>query len=158
MEIERKFLVAGEEWRRDVTACYPIRQGYLSRDRERVVRVRIKADKAFLTIKGLTSGAAAALVRPEFEYELPMADAEYLLAELCLKPAIDKRRHIVPGPDGKRWEVDEFVFPHPGLVLAEIELSAPDETFVLPSWAGREVSRDYRYANNRIATADLSKP
>lgn len=157
MEIERKFLVSGEAWRRDVTACHVIRQGYLSRDPERVVRVRTVGDKAFLTIKG-PSMAGGALARPEFEYEVPMADAEFMLAELCLKPAIDKRRHIVPGPDGKTWEVDEFVSPHPGLVLAEIELSTPDETFVLPAWLGREVTRDYRYANNQIATADLSTP
>jgi adenylate cyclase len=154
MEIERKFLVSGEAWRADATLCHHIRQGYLSRDPERVVRVRIKDDAAFLTVKGRSQGTKA-LVRPEFEYPLPVADAEVLLAGLCLKPNIEKRRHIVPGPDGKIWEVDEFVFPHPGLILAEIELTTADEEFALPSWAGREVTHDHRYANNRIATAVL---
>jgi adenylate cyclase len=154
MEIERKFLVNGEAWRSAAIGCHHIRQGYLSRDPERVVRVRIIDAAAFLTVKGL-SRSAVALVRPEFEYPVPVADAETLLDQLCLKPNIEKRRHIVPGPDGRQWEVDEFITPHPGLILAEIELTAPDETFARPSWLGREVSHDHRFANNQIATAIL---
>ena len=155
MEIERKFLVKGDGWRTGATGSVLVRQGYLTRDPERAVRVRIKGQDAFLTIKSASRKGEAALVRAEFEYKLPLQDAVYLLDHLCLRPNIEKRRYLVNGPDGKRWEIDEFVFPHAGLVLAEIELAAADEPIALPDWVGREVTHDPRYANHQIATAVL---
>lgn len=145
IEIERKFLVKGEGWRG--TPGTEIRQGYLSRDKERTVRVRTTGDRAYLTVKGLTKGA----VRPEFEYEIPLADARELL-KLCLPLLIEKRRHIVEYR-GSRWEVDEFSGAHAGLVLAEIELQAPDQPFARPAWLGAEVTDDPRYCNSTLSTA-----
>ena len=145
IEIERKFLVKGAGWRG--TPGTEISQGYLSRDKERTVRVRIAGDRAYLTVKGPTRGA----VRPEFEYEIPLADARELL-KLCAPLLIEKRRHIVEYR-GSRWEVDEFSGAHAGLVLAEIELQAPDQPFARPAWLGKEVTDDPRYLNS-----NLSKP
>ena len=148
IEIERKFLVKGEGWRG--TPGTEISQGYLSRDKERTVRVRTAGDRAYLTVKGLAEGA----VRPEFEYEIPLADARELLT-LCLPVLIEKRRHIVECR-GSRWEVDEFSGAHAGLVLAEIELQAPDQPFARPAWLGEEVTDDPRYCNSTLSTAPVS--
>lgn len=143
-EIERKFLVTGDGWRGAGESCRYV-QGYLSRDPERVVRVRRAGEKAFLTIKGVTRG----VVRPEFEYPIPAADAEELL-KLCLSPLIEKTRTVVEY-GGKRWEVDEFAGENAGLVIAEIELSREDEPFQRPPWLGREVSADPRYSNASLS-------
>ncbi len=143
IEIERKFLVKGEGWR-DAPAT-DICQGYLNRDEERTVRVRIAGDRAYLTVKGLTKGA----VRPEFEYEIPLADARELL-KLCAPLLIEKRRHVVEYR-GSRWEVDEFFGAHAGLVLAEIELSDPDQDIARSDWLGEEVTDDPRYFNSSLS-------
>jgi CYTH domain-containing protein len=139
-EIERKFLVSDESWRAGASGCRYI-QGYLSRDPERIVRVRQAGSSAYITIKGLAHGTT----RQEFEYPIPFSDAEELM-EICLRPLIEKTRYVVEY-GGKRWEVDEFHGVNKGLVLAEIELSREDEAVDLPPWIGKEVSRDSRYFN-----------
>lgn len=143
-EIERKFLVADDAWRAGAVGTRYV-QGYLSRDPERTVRVRRAGDRAFLTIKGISRGIS----RPEFEYAIPVAQAEDLFA-LCLGPLIEKTRTIVEY-SGKRWEVDEFAGDNAGLVVAEIELKGEDEVFDLPPWAGAEVSDDPRYFNSSLS-------
>lgn len=143
-EIERKFLVRGDSWRRSDAVLYA--QGYLNRDQRRTVRVRTAGNRAWLTIKGLSVGAS----RPEFEYEIPLADAEQLLA-LSDGPVVRKRRHLVPC-GGFTWEVDEFEGDNAGLVVAEIELDAEDQEFEKPEWLGEEVTGDPRYFNSSLAT------
>ena len=144
IEIERKFLVSGDAWRNN--SGVPYRQGYLNRDKARTVRVRIAGDTAFLTIKGKSTGAT----RAEFEYPVPLEDAQALLA-LCDGPLIEKTRYIVLYA-GHRWEVDEFAGDNAGLVVAELELSAEDEAFEHPAWLGTEVTHDARYFNSNLAT------
>ena len=139
-EIERKFLVCDDTWRSNKQGCHYL-QGYLSRDPERIVRVRQAGTHAFITIKGITQGTT----RQEFEYPIPFSDAEDLL-KLCLRTLIDKTRFTIDYR-GKRWEVDEFHGDNTGLVLAEIELSRDDESVDLPPWIGQEVSHDPRYFN-----------
>ncbi len=144
IEIERKFLVAGDGWRghgRSTRIC----QGYLNRDKARTVRVRIAGEQAFLTVKGLSAGA----VRAEFEYAIPPADAQQLLA-LCDGPVIDKVRHAVEH-EGLVWEIDEFLGDNQGLLLAEVELRSEDQAFARPAWAGEEVTDDPRYYNSNLA-------
>ena len=143
VEIERKFLVKGDNWKRD--NGMHIVQGYLNHDRERTVRVRISGTKAFLTIKGISTGAT----RAEFEYEIPVVDAEQLL-QLCEGPLIEKTRHEVACA-GMTWEVDEFQGANEGLVVAEIELETAGQTFVKPPWVGPEVTADARYFNSSLA-------
>jgi len=156
VEIERKFLVEGDAWRADALDETPIRQGYLSKDARRSIRVRVIADRAVLTIKSKAQNERAqALRRAEFEYEIPLRDGEHLLETVCDAPIIEKRRSRVKGPDGEVWEVDEFVSPHRGLVLAEIELESDDAAFARPDWLGAEVTHDARYSNAEIATAKL---
>lgn len=143
-EIERKFLVVSPAWRGQDEGV-SIRQGYLSIDPARTVRVRLAGETAFLTIKGLAEG----IVRPEFEYPIPTADAHALL-ELCPHPVVEKTRHEVPHA-GKIWQVDEFHGANRGLVLAEIELESADEAVELPSWVGTEVTGDPRYQNSSLS-------
>ena len=144
-EIERKFLVSGEEWKRGSPGV-AYRQGYLSTVKERTVRVRTVGDKGFLTIKGVTVGVS----RSEFEYAIPAEDANLLLNDLCEKPLIEKRRHYI-AYHGFTWEVDEFLGANRGLVVAEIELSSPDQVFARPAWVGAEVTGDPRYANSSLS-------
>ena len=139
-EIERKFLVTDESWRTATGKKY--RQGYISRSEQRSVRVRTTPDKAFITIKGMKTQ----LTRLEFEYEIPMHEAAELLDSICLKPIIEKTRHIVEY-DGMTWEIDEFHGENTGLVVAEIELESEDQEFSKPDWVGEEVTSDSRYLN-----------
>ena len=145
IEIERKFLVASEGWRREPGGVTRFSQGYLSRDPARTVRVRIAGDEAFLTIKGATTGAT----RAEFEYAIPVAEAQQLLA-LSDGPAVEKLRHLRV-VDGLTWEVDEFLGANAGLVVAEIELAREDQPFTRPDWLGAEVTGDARYVNANLA-------
>lgn len=143
IEIERKFLVTGDAWRE--AGGELLVQGYLSRDKDCTVRVRIAGEQAFLTIKGKTEGAS----RQEFEYPVPLADAESLMA-LCQGPVIRKTRRRIPL--GKHvWEVDEFFGDNAGLVVAEIELKSADEDFARPDWLGQEVTHDARYYNSALS-------
>lgn len=144
VEVERKFLVQGIGWVTGTGVLY--RQGYLNRDKTRTVRVRIAGDAAFLTVKGVSVGAT----RAEFEYAIPLADAEGLLA-LCDGPLIEKTRHLVR-VDGTLWEVDVFAGDNAGLVVAEVELTAEDQPFARPDWLGAEVTHDVRYFNSNLAT------
>jgi CYTH domain-containing protein len=143
-EIERKFLVVGDEWRSGA-AGKPFRQGYLSTVKERTVRVRVTGDEALLTVKGITIGAS----RTEFEYPIPVDDATRMLDELCERPIISKTRFIVEH-EGHIWEIDEFAGVNQGLVVAEIELARENEPFELPAWAGEEVTDDPRYFNANL--------
>ena len=145
IEIERKFLVIGEAWREAPAVYYS--QGYLNREKDRTVRVRIAGDEAFLTVKGVSTGAA----RAEFEYSIPLWDARDLLA-LCEQPLIEKyRRKILY--EGFIWEVDEFLGANQGLVIAEIELPAEDTPFTKPDWVGEEVTHDSRYFNSALTVS-----
>ena len=146
LEIERKFLLAGDEWRTLATGSQYYCQGYLCADKKRAVRVRIAADRAFLTIKG--SGGVSRL---EFEYPLPLEDAKILLERLAEKPLVEKIRHTVPYGD-LVWEVDEFLGLNKGLVLAEVELEREDQPIEKPAWAGEDVSADPRYYNASLVT------
>ena len=162
-EIERKFLVTGDGWRAGQGSDY--RQGYLSTDKERTVRVRIAGDTARLTVKGITEGAT----RAEYEYRIPVADAEIMLDTLCLRPLIEKRRYRIEH-QGMTWEVDEFHGDNAGLVVAEIELQDEQQTFTKPPWVGAEVTDDarfynanlvahpYRHWKNRQSPADSQTP
>ena len=143
-EIERKFLVTGTAWRQPNPTR--LSQGYLNRDRERTVRVRVAGAQAFLTIKGATLGIS----RAEFEYAIPVADAEQLL-RLCDGPLIEKARHVLVHA-GTTWEVDEFFGDNAGLVVAEVELADEHQSFSRPAWLGQEVSEDPRYFNSNLAS------
>ena len=149
VEIEHKYLVNDESFRAYVTEKHILKQGYLSRDKGRTVRVRICDNSAFLTIKGKNDGAA----RPEFEYEIPLDDAQQLLG-LCPPPVIEKTRHIVIY-DGNRWEIDEFHGDLQGLIFAEIEIPAADYKYDIPEFVGRDVTNDPRYYNSRLSSLDL---
>jgi CYTH domain-containing protein len=143
VEIERKFLVMGQPWLQVLGVVY--QQGYLNRDKTRTVRVRIAGEAAFLTIKGVNVGAT----RAEFEYPIPLADAEALLA-LCDGPLIQKTRYLLDHA-GTRWELDVFEGDNAGLVVAEVELESEDQAFARPDWLGDEVTQDARYFNSNLA-------
>ncbi len=150
-EIERKFLVRGEFPREKGTR---IVQGYLSSVPDRTVRVRIKGDKGYLTIKGMGNDSGAS--RFEWEKEIPVADAESLL-KIAEPGVIDKHRWLVPAGNGRTFEVDEFHGDNEGLVVAEIELGSEDETFTKPAWLGNEVTGDTRYYNSMLMKTPYSK-
>ena len=149
-EIERKFLVASDEWR-SLAKATRYRQGYLSSTKERVVRVRTIDDNGFLTIKGITQG----LTRLEFEYDIPAKDAASLL-DLCEKPLIEKTRSRI-SIEELVWEVDEFFGDNAGLIVAEVELEDEGQTFEKPSWIGAEVSGDPRYFNSNLIKHPFTK-
>lgn len=145
IEIERKFLVKNLDFVK-YSVPHRIRQGYILTEKNRVVRVRIKDKKAFLTLKTSPVGFS----RYEFEYEIPVDEAEIMLKEMCQKPIIDKVR-FVHIQHGKKWEIDVFNGENEGLIIAEIELNSKDETFSLPPYIGKEVTYDERYYNSYIA-------
>lgn len=144
IEIERKFLLANDNWRgKDEGHRY--RQGYLNSEKGRTVRVRTVDETGFVTIKGPSNGG----VRLEYEYPIPYQDALEMLDRLCLKPLIDKQRYRIDY-QGFIWEVDEFYGENEGLVVAEIELQSPDQKFSFPDWIGQEVTGDIRYHNSTL--------
>ena len=144
MEIEHKYLVVNDSYRQMACEVTEIKQGFLSRDPERTVRVRMRDGHGFITVKGRGEGAA----HPEFEYEIPLEDARQMM-ELCEPPVIDKTRYIV-FHDGNRWEVDEFHGEQEGLVIAELEVPSEDYRFSLPPFVGLEVTGDPRYYNSQL--------
>jgi CYTH domain-containing protein len=146
VEIERKFLVVGDGWRERATSS-TFRQGYLSTNKERTVRIRVMDQVGLLTVKGITVGAE----RSEFEYEIPVADAKQMLEDLCERPLIEKVRHVVVVGEGT-WEIDEFSGVNAGLIVAEIELDHADQPIELPPWIGTEVTDDPRYFNSNLIT------
>lgn len=143
-EIERKFLLRNDAWKPAIIRRLEIKQGYLNTDPKRTVRVRIKGDQGYLTIKSESVGIS----RQEFEYEIPYEEARSLIL-LCEPPVIDKVRHEVKH-EGHLWEIDVFAGANEGLSVAEIELSAEDEGFSPPPWLGEEVSHDPRYFNSQL--------
>jgi adenylate cyclase len=146
IEIERKFLVSGSDWRRSVTARAPIRQAYLPTEAGLSLRVRLRDDRhATLTLKSRETE----LRRLEFEYPIPAADAEALIA-LRRGSVVEKMRHIVPWQD-LTWEIDVFSGENAGLIIAEIELRHEREQFAVPSWLGDEVTGQSRYYNRALA-------
>ena len=147
VEIERKFLVLSDSYKKEATVQKRIVQGYLNSNPERTVRVRIKGDQGFLTIKGKSNDAGT--IRMEWEKEIPLADAEQLLT-LCEKGAIDKVRHEIKSGI-HTFEVDEFFGDNEGLTIAEIELSDENEAFEKPLWLGKEVTGDERYYNSQLS-------
>lgn len=144
IEIEHKYLVKDDSYKRLSDNNSTIRQGFLSRDPERTVRVRVRDDQGFITIKGKGDGAA----HPEFEYAIPLDDAVRLMS-LCEPPVIEKTRYIVMH-DGNRWEVDEFHGSLEGLVIAELEVPSEDYRFSLPPFVGREVTGNPKYYNSQL--------
>ena len=144
LEIERKYLIDLEKIG-TLENGIRIKQGYLSTNKDAVVRVRVKNDKAYLTIKGSNSGIA----RLEFEYEIPLNEANEMLEKLCQKPVIDKTRYLIKH-DIHTWEVDIFYGDNDGLVVAEVELSSEDEFINLPTWIKEEVTTDARYYNSNL--------
>jgi len=149
-EIERKFLVRGDAWRTD--NGIRIRQGYMHNDVNGTVRVRTKGERAYLTIKGGMTG----ITRSEFEYEIPLEDANQMLDELCQRPLIEKIRHEIH-MSGFIWEIDEFLGDNGGLVVAEIELEDENQKFPRPDWLGKEVSDDARYLNANLVMNPYSR-
>jgi adenylate cyclase len=151
-EIERKFLVSGNGWREAAGDGKRLRQGYLSLDPARTVRVRVADDRGFLTVKGETKGIS----RQEFEFAIPVEEAEGMLDTLCLQPLIEKVRHRIEAA-GKTWEVDEFFGENRGLVLAEVELDRETELIEIPFWVGQEVSGDPRFFNASLVQFPFSR-
>lgn len=146
IEIEHKFLLASEKWRNHIDHSAPMRQGYLTSNSNSSVRVRISGEKAWLNIKSATSGNQ----RHEYEYEIPVHDADEIIGVLCRKPLIEKTRHYVYH-ENHTWEIDEFSGENEGLIVAEIELSRQNEEFTIPDWIGKEVTDDLRYYNNQLS-------
>ena len=143
-EIERKFLVTGDGWRKGGRRSR-MRQGYLCASKERSVRVRLEDGAGTVTIKGPAKG----FVRAEFEYPIAARDAREMLDRLCERPLIEKTRTRVKF-GGLVWEIDEFAGDNEGLIVAEVELSRAKQKVVLPEWIGREVTRDARYLNANL--------
>lgn len=147
-EIERKFLVLSEAFKKEAQTTTRITQGYLSTDPERTVRVRLKGKTGYLTIKGKSN--ASGTTRVEVEEEITFAKAETLLS-LCLPGVIDKTRYEV-SLGNHLWEIDEFYGDNQDLIVAEIELSDEDESFEKPNWLGAEVTGDKKYYNSQLST------
>lgn len=146
IEIEHKFLISNDSWRQSVERSVPIRQGYLTSDARCSVRVRLAGAQGFLNIKSGT----LSIQRSEYEYPIPVAEAEEILDTLCEKPLLEKTRHFVR--HGQHlWEIDEFAGDNAGLIVAEVELTHPDEPFTRPDWLGEDVSHDIRYYNSQLA-------
>jgi adenylate cyclase len=153
IEIEHKFLLANDEWRAHVTNSIQYRQGYLNAEATSSIRIRTSDKQAWLNIKSATLGTQ----RYEYEYEIPLDDANEIINNLCKKPLIEKTRHFVTDHAGNQWEIDEFEGDNKGLIVAEIELSEVGEFFQKPCWLGPEVSQDMRYYNNNLAAHPYSE-
>jgi len=151
VEIERKFLVKSDTWKKESGKGKAIQQGYLNSASERTVRVRVYGDLGFLTVKGKNEN----LSRKEFEYEVPLEEAQAML-ELCEKPIIEKIRYVVL-VGNKTWEIDVFKGENEGLLVAEVELNSEKETFEVPEWLGQEVSLDSRYYNSALILHPFKK-
>lgn len=152
IEIERKFLVRDTGYRESANSIIRIVQGFLNTDPDRTVRVRCIGEQGFITIKGKTFGDGTS--RPEWEYDIPVHEAEELLS-LCIPSVIEKIRYQIPVGE-HTFEVDEFLGANQGLVLAEVELSQEDEAFVRPHWLGKEVTGDPRYYNSQLSQNPFS--
>jgi adenylate cyclase len=152
IEIEHKFLLTNDDWRKSVSHSVVYRQGYLSSQPTSSIRVRVSNNQAWLNIKSAVIGTQ----RHEYEYEIPLSDAQEILTNLCVKPLIEKTRHFVTHKN-HLWEIDEFEGENAGLIVAEIELDSLDEAFAKPVWLGTEVTQDLRYYNNNLAKNPYSQ-
>jgi adenylate cyclase len=152
LEIERKFRVLNGNWRGAVRTSTLLRQGYLANTPRASVRVRLAGDQGWLSVKAMTGG----LARAEYEAAISPADANEMLQSLCEGLLIEKWRHIVVH-QGDEWEIDEFLAPNAGLVIAELELESPQQQFALPAWLGSEVTHDERYYNFRLSQHPYSR-
>lgn len=141
IEIERRYLVINDSWKTEIQGIFSIKQGYLNLEPESNVRVRVKDDKGYLTIKGEPNNIS----RQEFEYEIPIEDAEKILT-LCQSPIIEKVRYEILIED-HIWEIDEFSGKNQGLIIAEIELTSEEQAYKKPEWLGIEVSNNPDYYN-----------
>lgn len=145
LEIEHKYLVNRDAWQSVVPErSVKIIQGYILTEPAKTIRVRVSGADGFITIKGKATNG----VRDEFEYPVPLSDAEYMIRKFC-SSVIGKTRHYVL-TDGHTWEVDEFAGENAGLMTAEIELSSTDEKYSLPSWIGKQITEDHRYSNSNL--------
>lgn len=151
IEIEHKFLVH-KSLLPKLENGYVIQQGYIQTTGLNTVRVRIRDTEAFLTLKSSSDGAT----RLEYEYPIPLSDAQEMLTYLCQKPFIDKTRYLIEH-EGHTWELDIFEGENKGLIVAEIELSSEEETFSLPEWVDEEVTEDKRYANANLIQTPYSQ-
>lgn len=154
-EIERKFLVQSDAWRSLAQGRYYC-QGYIPTQGKQTVRVRIVSDQGYLTLKG----PAVGIIRSEYEYEIPLADAQAMLSELCQQPLIEKHRYRIP-LGNVVWEVDDFLGENQGLIVAEVELTHAEQVVELPGWIGEEVTGDPRYYNASLVRKpfkDWDKP
>jgi adenylate cyclase len=149
-EIERKFLVKNDDWKNRAEA-YTYKQGYLSIEEARNVRIRIIGTKGFLTLKGKSIGAE----RLEFEYEIPLEDAKTILGKLCILPLIEKTRYKLC-ENNLLWEIDVFEGINKGLILAEVELTNENQKFKKPEWLGEEVTYDPKYYNSNLVNKSCS--
>lgn len=150
-EIEHKYLVDESLWKNITPGkSVQVRQAYLLTDPDKTIRVRTKGEKGFITIKGRTTGAS----RPEFEYEIPLDEANELISRFCSN-LIEKTRHYV-AHEGKLWEVDVFEGLNAGLIVAEIELGSEEELYAKPVWVGMNVTRDAKYANSNLTMKPYS--
>jgi adenylate cyclase len=149
-EIEHKFLIRDDRWRQQVERSAPMRQGYLTSDARCSVRVRVADGQGFLNIKSVIKSGTLGIQRSEYEYPIPLAEAEEILDTLCEKPLLEKTRHYLHF-GGRLWEIDEFAGDNTGLIVAEVELDRPDEPFARPDWLGEDVSHDIRYYNSQLA-------
>jgi adenylate cyclase len=153
VEIERKFLVQNNSWKKMTPVKkVKIQQGYLSKSKKHTVRIRVTSDTAMVTIKGPTHGMS----RAEYEYEIPLSDGKDLLT-MCDGPIIDKVRHVMKDDHGQVWEVDEFNGINAGLLVAEIELPSEDTKVALPGWVGQEVTFDKRYTNAYLSAHPMQQ-
>jgi len=146
LEIERKFLLRSDAWREQATTRVLMRQGYLSGGSRASIRARIAGDRAWLNLKSKRSG----MTRLEYEYSIPVAEADEILNELSEGPLVEKYRHEI-SIGAHTWEIDEFLGDNAGLIVAEIELSDEAEAFERPEWLGAEVTEDQRYYNFNLA-------
>jgi adenylate cyclase len=151
LEIERKYLVCSDEWRAGVEQSIPIRQGYFCRTPLLRARIRVFGERGFITLKS----EAGTLVRHEYEYEIPKADAIEIIERFSIEPLITKTRHHLTY-DGVLWAVDVFEGENAGLVMAEVELTSQEQRVSVPKWAGQEVTADSRYGNSNLASAPFS--
>lgn len=146
LEIEKKFLVKKERWEQVEAQGISYQQGYLLRQEDKTVRIRlVEGEGGYITIKGKTERAS----RPEYEYAIPQKDAKELLHHFCEAVVVKKRHKVTVA--GKLWEVDVFMDDNEGLIVAELELDDEDEPFELPDWVDKEVTGDQRYYNSQLS-------
>ncbi len=151
-EIERKFLVENDSWKNYAVGKNELKQAYIAKSDDCIIRIRISNDNAWLTLKGKQIG----FTRPEFEYQIPVADAEEMLKKFSHDNQILKKRFFLDYK-GNEWIVDDFEKDNAGLVVAEIELENENQTFDLPPWVGKDVTMDFKYTNSSLAEYPYNK-